>query len=211
MTSASTPMRGRRTAPPAPVSAEAGPEPGPESAPAAVVHPEASAEAKRLAAAILEVLAGLRGPSEAAQVLGISLCRYYQLENRALAGLLAGCEPLRRGRGRSSPSELVSLRHECERLRRDCARQQALVRAAQKTIGLAAPAQLPAPAPRPAGKSRKRRPRRPRARALKMAALLREETPPTAPPSKEKADVTPPASPNPTLGGTELPTGSIEE
>src|SRR5215472_9787580 len=91
------------------------------------VHPEASPEAKRLAAAILEVLAGARGPSEAAQVLGISLARYYQLENRAIAGLVGACEPRRRGRGSSEPvNELASLRQECQRLRRDCARQQAL-------------------------------------------------------------------------------------
>jgi hypothetical protein len=45
---------------------------------------EASAEAKRLAAAVLEVLAGTRGPGEAAVALGISLPRYYQLKGRAL-------------------------------------------------------------------------------------------------------------------------------
>jgi hypothetical protein len=36
----------------------------------------ASAEAKRVAAAILEVLAGARTPTEAAQALGLSLPRY---------------------------------------------------------------------------------------------------------------------------------------
>src|SRR6516165_9468766 len=97
---------------------------------------EASQLARRLAAAILEVLAGLRGPAEAAQVLGISLARYYQVERRALDGLLAGCEPRRRGAGQRGPSELATLRQECSRLRRECARQQALVRAAQRTVGL---------------------------------------------------------------------------
>jgi len=75
---------------------------------------EASAEAKRIAAAVLEVLAGSRGPSEAASVLGISQARYYQLETRALAGLVAGCEPRRRGT-RKGPTELSSLRQECDR------------------------------------------------------------------------------------------------
>ncbi len=145
-----------------------------EGSTAAVVHPEASSEAKRLAAAILEVLAGLRGPGEAADMLGISLARYYQIENRALEGLLAGCEPRRRGRGQLAPNELVGLRRECDRLRRECARQQALVRAAQKTVGLTPPAPV-APASEKAG--RKRRRRRPKARALKMAALLREQHP----------------------------------
>jgi hypothetical protein len=51
---------------------------------------EASREAKRLAAAILEVLAGTQAPAEAARWLGISVARYYQLEVRGLAGLVAG-------------------------------------------------------------------------------------------------------------------------
>ena len=134
-----------------------------------------SPEAKRLAAAILEALAGVRGPAEVAQALGISLARYYQVETRALAGLLAACEPRRRG-GRHRPAnELVALRQECERLRKECARQQALVRAAHRTVGLTPPTSEPPPADRP---GRKRRKRRPRARALKMAALLREDSPP---------------------------------
>jgi hypothetical protein len=135
---------------------------------------EASAEAKRIAAAVLEVLAGTRGPCEAASVLGISLARYYQLETRALAGLVAGCEPRRRG-SRKGPTELSSLRQECDRLRRECARQQALLRAAQRTVGLT-PSSPPAPAPPPSSSGntgRKRRKRRPKARALKAAALLR--------------------------------------
>ena len=107
-------------------AAPAGPEPGVESPTTnATGLPPASVEAKRLAAAILEVLAGLRGPSEAAQVLGISLARYYQLENRAVAGLVMSCEPRRRGRGSTGPvNDLAALRQECQRLRRDCARQQ---------------------------------------------------------------------------------------
>ena len=51
----------------------------------------ASPQARRQAATILEVLAGVRRPSEAAQVLEISLPRYYQLEQRALAGLVSAC------------------------------------------------------------------------------------------------------------------------
>jgi hypothetical protein len=149
---------------------------------------EASAEAKRFAAAILEVLAGIRGPSEAANVLGISLARYYQLETRALAGLVAGCEPRRRGI-RKGPTELSYLRQECNRLRRECARQQALVRAAQRTVGLAPPQPNPAPPPAtPGSTGRKRRKRRPRARALKAAALLRgQDTPATEPKSSNAA------------------------
>jgi hypothetical protein len=55
-------------------------------------------------------------------------------------------------------------------LRRDCARQQALVRAAQRTIGLTAPA-----ASKPEKNGKKRRKRRPTARALRAVARLKNE------------------------------------
>ena len=128
-------------------------------------------EARQLAAAVLEVLAGVRTPMAAAEALGVSLPRYYAVELRALEGLVAACAPRPKGRVRSAASELAALKRECEQLRRDCARQQALVRASQRTIGLTAP---PAPPPR-AGK--KRRSRKPTVRALKAARVLREETP----------------------------------
>jgi hypothetical protein len=48
-----------------------------------------NAGVKRQAAAILEVLAGARTPTEAATALAVSLPRYYQLESRALEGLVA--------------------------------------------------------------------------------------------------------------------------
>lgn len=134
---------------------------------------DASSEAKRLAAAILDVLAGARSPSEAAELLGLSLCRYYQLETRALTGLLLACEPRRRGGRPRSGGELAALRHECDRLRRECGRQQALLRAAQKTVGLASPAPPSPPPPAAKNSGRKRRKHRPRARALKVAAMLR--------------------------------------
>src|SRR3977135_1019996 len=50
-------------------------------------------EAQRRAATILEVLAGMRSPPEASQALSISLPRYYQLEARALEGLVAALAP----------------------------------------------------------------------------------------------------------------------
>jgi hypothetical protein len=157
-----------------------------EAAPAAQTgagpFPEASGEARKLAAAILEVLAGAQSPGDAARALGISVARYYQLEMRALAGLVAACEDRRRkGRGHPPGGELASLRRECEQLRRECGRQQALVRAARRAVGLA-PVAAPAP---PADGDRKRRKRRPTARALKMAALLQPEpaTTPDAPPA----------------------------
>jgi hypothetical protein len=124
-----------------------------------------------VAAAILEVLAGASAPTEAARAVGVSLARYYQLELRALAGLVAACEDRRRKGRRGGPgSELSSLRREVEQLRRECARQQALVRATRRAVGLTSPPATPPPENTP-----KRRGRRPTARALRMAALLQEQ------------------------------------
>ena len=54
-----------------------------------------SLEAKRLATAILEVLAGMRTPGQAAQALGMSVMRYYQVEARGVQGLVSACEAQR--------------------------------------------------------------------------------------------------------------------
>jgi hypothetical protein len=132
----------------------------------------ASAQARQQAAAILEVLAGVRTPAEAAAALAVSLPRYYVLETRAVQGMLLACEPRPLGRQPTTASPLAALRRECEQLRRDCARQQALVRAAQRTIG------LPAAPAKPDQKGPKRRPRRPTARALRAAAQLQTEAAP---------------------------------
>ena len=134
--------------------------------------------ARRQAAAILEVLAGARTPAEAAQALSVSLPRYYLLEVRALQGMLVACEPRPLGRQQTAASALVTLQRECEQLRRECARQQALVRAAQRTIGLAAPAP---PTAKPDKKGGKRRRRRPTARGLRAAACLQSESNDAAP------------------------------
>jgi hypothetical protein len=131
----------------------------------------ASTEARRLTSAILEVLAGVRSAPAAAQALGVTLQRYYLLEVRALHGMLLACEPRSIGRVATTESALVTLQRECEQLRRECGRQQALVRAAQRTIGLAPP---PAPkSTKPADGKKRRRHRRPLARALRAAAQLR--------------------------------------
>jgi hypothetical protein len=121
-----------------------------------------------MAAAVLEVLAGVRTPTEAAQALSIPVPTYYHLEVRALHALVAACEPRTRGRARSGARVEDKLKKECERLRRECQRQQALARAAQRTIGLA-----PLPAA-PASQGKKRRKRR-AVRALQTVALLRQD------------------------------------
>src|SRR2546427_569998 len=111
-----------------------------------------SAAARKQAAAILEVLAGARTTGQAAEALGVSLPRYYQLEQRALEGLLLACEPRPLGRTRSEASLSARLRQENERLQRELNRQQTLVRLTQRGMGLP-PA---AAAAKMAGKKRRR-------------------------------------------------------
>src|ERR1700674_189164 len=71
---------------------------------------DVSAAAKRLAAAILEVLAGVRTPQQAAEAVVLSLQRYYQVEAGALRGLLAACEPRPRGRQPDAQSAVSALK-----------------------------------------------------------------------------------------------------
>jgi hypothetical protein len=128
-------------------------------------------EAKRMAAAILEVLAGARTPTEAATALELSVPRYYQVEAQALRGLLEACEPKPRGRVRLEKTEVETLRKENQRLQRELTRHQSLARAAQRAVGLSPPA----PVVNKAGKKpRKRR----MARALSVAARLQENVAP---------------------------------
>ncbi len=110
-----------------------------------------------------------------------------------LEGLVRACEPRPVGKVAGERHQMVMLEKEVARLRQDCARQQALVRAAQRTIGLGgAPPSAAKPAGKPGvgsgapvcglrsaaskagdGVARKaKRKRRPVARALKAVAAL---------------------------------------
>jgi len=127
---------------------------------------DASREAKRLAAVVLDVLAGLRTPVAAAEALGVSLPRYYQLEARALAGLLAACEARPRGRQPDAAAAgLADAHKQIERLKRELARTQSLVRLTQRAVGVAPP-----PPARPG-----KRKRRPVVRAMRRAEQLHRE------------------------------------
>jgi len=145
-----------------------------------------SRDAQRVAAVILEVLAGVRTPTEAAAQVGLSVPRYYLWEQRALEGLVRACEPRPKGKAASERHRVAEMEKELARLRQDCARQQALVRASQRTMGLAASSGHPlagaakaaaktggktAAKPAEAGGKAKRK-RRPVARALKAVAAL---------------------------------------
>src|SRR5262245_40101259 len=129
--------------------------------------PEASKDAKRLAAVILEVWAGMRTPVQAAEALGLSLPRYYQIEANGLQGLVAACTPKPKGRQANPAREATALRRDNERLRRELGRQQALVRLTQRGLGV-----VPLPT-KPA--SQKGRRRKPTVRALTLAARLQPD------------------------------------
>jgi len=134
-----------------------------------------SGQANKLAAVVLDVLAGVRLPAQAAQEAGISLPSYYHLEQRVLDAIVRACEPRPRGQVRSPERQLEQLQRQVTRWQQECARQQALVRAAHRTIGLTPPA--PKPVAKPTDSVQRKRVRRPTVRALKAARLLREAAP----------------------------------
>jgi hypothetical protein len=78
------------------------------------------------------------------------------------------------GKAAGQRHQLAVLQKEVACLKQDCARQQALVRAAQRTIGLGPPPPAK-PTPKASGKAagKKTRKRRPVVRALKAVATLR--------------------------------------
>ena len=96
-------------------------------------------DAQRQAAVILEVLAGARTPTQAAAALNVSVPRYYQMETRALRGLVEACEAKPRGRCPSMDKEIAAVRREQERLQRELTRHQSLVRVTQRHLGLTPP------------------------------------------------------------------------
>ena len=142
--------------------------------------PSGSREARQLAAVILDVLAGSRTPPQAAEALSLSLPRYYQLEARALEGLIAACEARPRGRQVEVTAELARANREIERLKRELSRTQALVRLTQRTVGVTPPA--------PVKPGTRKRNRKPAVRALRRAAALRADAPEPEPGGTERAE-----------------------
>ena len=94
--------------------------------------------ARKAAAVILEVLSGVRGTAEGCEALGITPMRYYVLETRALQGLVEALEPRPKGKRPRPEDRLRELEKEKGRLERDLARTRALVRLAERTIGIPA-------------------------------------------------------------------------
>ena len=133
--------------------------------------------ASRRAAAILEVLAGMRTAPEAAATLGISVNHYYQLERIALQAMTAACEPQPKGPRVPSPEkQMAKLQRELERCRRECLRQAALVRATQRAVGLPAVAVSKGSGKRGSKTKNKGRRRRASVRALRAVQTLRKNS-----------------------------------
>jgi hypothetical protein len=137
-----------------------------------LVSPPAAtpSEAQRMAATILEVLAGIGSPQEAAQIMSVSLPRYYQLEARALDGLVGALAPRPKGKQQSLENRIKVLEKQLELAQRQCARQQALVRVTQRALGTTL-AMKPKPTSERDANGRKKR--RPMVRAMKAAKVLK--------------------------------------
>jgi hypothetical protein len=126
-----------------------------------------SAAAKKTATVLLEVFAGLKGAGEAAEALGVSPNRYYQLEARGLQGMIHSLEPRNRGRQRTPEKEIEGLKELVSRQEREISRLQALVRAARRTMGI--------PEKKKSAKKARARKRRPSHRGKKVVAILRKQ------------------------------------
>lgn len=136
---------------------------------------EGSIKARRMAVGLLEVLSGAKGPLEGSEYLGVSLNRYYQLETRGLQGLISALEPRPRGQVRSETRKLELAEAEGRRLKRELLRHQALLRAAQRSLGLkiASRRKLAVGTDPKTGKKRRRVAA---ARATKVIAVLSPES-----------------------------------
>lgn len=120
--------------------------------------------AKASLVVILETLAGTSTTGEAAERLQISLSRYYQLETRALQGMLSALEPRPRGPRRTKDAEIKALKAEKREVERELRRAMSLLRAASRSVGVKAKKKG----------AKKKRARR-RARGATVLATIREE------------------------------------
>ena len=145
--------------------------------------------ARRQAAAVLEVLAGLRTPQQAADELGISLPTYFNLEIRAMRGLTFACCAQPPGRQQTLAPKLRQAQSRLAELEQQMGRYQALLRTAQRSVGLAPPVPV-----KPAAGAR-RAPRTPSVRALRTIKALRQDQPTADEPAMAvSADPTPVAA-----------------
>jgi len=97
-----------------------------------------SKRARQITAAVIEALSGEVGTTEAAERLGISHSRYYQLEAKAIQGMLEAVEPRAKGPQMTPEREIRVLKAEKKTLEKELRRHQSLLRAAYRTVGLPA-------------------------------------------------------------------------
>ena len=127
--------------------------------------------ARKAAAVILEVLSGLRGTAEACEALGITPMRYYVFETRALQGVVEALQPRPRGKRPRVEDRLREIERDKARLERELARTKALVRIAERTIG------IPAVAAHGKSGAKGKRRRRTSERGKKAVVALRAPAP----------------------------------
>jgi len=101
-------------------------------------QPVGSKRARQITSVVIETFSGSLGTAEAAEQLGISLSRYYQLEAKALDGMLRALEPRPRGPCVTPEKRIKALEAEKKALEKELRRHQALLRAAHRAVGLPA-------------------------------------------------------------------------
>lgn len=111
--------------------------------------------------------------------LGLSLTRYYTLEERAIRGLVDACAPRRRGPGQDPEREILKLKGEVKRLESQCRRTANLLRLSQRDLGLgpSRSTERPKTNSKNSSSGTRRRVRRGKTRALTLAEKLRSENP----------------------------------
>lgn len=159
---------------------------------------DGSKEAKRRASIVLEVLGGLRTTTEACEAIGVTLAHYYNLENKAIEGLVAAMErsTLKGGeRGPRPETQIARLTEERDRLQRELQRTQALVRVAQRAVGVPSATKQRKEHDAKRKAAGKKRGRKPQVRARRAIARLRageaapapKKTAPSPEPEKRRA------------------------
>jgi hypothetical protein len=162
--------------PPQPPRKRSGRPKGPPKPPPVPAEVAASPQARRTAAVLLEVLAGLRGTADAARELTVTPMRYYHLEARAIGGLIAACEPRLCGvqPAAREAQELARLREQARRQGQELNQVRSVLRTTQRQLGVAhvASPTLKPCKPGKDGKPTRHKVRRPTVRALTMVRRL---------------------------------------
>lgn len=153
----------------------ASPRPKKPAKPAGPGALKGSPEARRQAALILEVLCGVRTATDASKAMGIALPRYYLLETRALQGFILALEPLPRGPQKDPVSEIAALNRLLSRQKQELSRNQSLLRASQRALGLPAPREQKQGQKDAPKDGKKRKPKRPSMRALRAVSVLKAD------------------------------------